>query len=153
MRHYQTFLPRGDPTVFSSSFDQGIQSSYSGGARRDVLGFHNIQSDQPRFEVEIGSTGQHLKQNLVDRILLPSDQEAKLSVEGVVSQMEGQGFDVEKTFSIPTVRRFQFIRESQDEMVNDDINVNQEAHQSRSMNTFEPEEIQLSDHSFNAPVG
>lgn len=117
------------------------------------MGIHNIQSDQPRFQVEIGSTGQHLKQNLVDRILLPSDQEAKLSVEGVISQMEGQGFDVEKTFSIPTVRRFQFIRESQDEMVNDDINVNQEAHQSRSMNTFEPEEIQLSDHSFNAPVG
>jgi len=110
------------------------------------VGIHNIQSDQPRFQVEIGSTGQHLKQNLVDRILLPSDQEAKLSVEG-------QGFEDERTFSIPTVRRFQFIRESEDEMVNDDINVNQEAHQSRSMNTFEPEEIQLSDHSFNAPVG
>ena len=117
------------------------------------MGIHNIQSDQPRFQVEIGSTGQHLKQNLVDRILLPSDQEAKLSVEGVISQMEGQGFDVEKTFSIPTVRRYQFIRESQDEIVIDDINVNQEAHQSRSINTFEPEEIQLSDHSFNAPVG
>ena len=117
------------------------------------MGIHNIQSDQPRFQVEIGSSGQHLKQSLVDRILLPSDQEAKLSVEGVISQMEGQGFDVERTFSIPTVRRFQIIRESQDKMVNEDINTNQEIHQSRSMNTFEPEEIQLSDHSFNAPVG
>jgi len=78
----------------------------------------NIQSDQPqhtpRHQVQIGTTGQHLRQGVVDQVLLSSDQEVRRSLNRLLGssihreqqnqlarrQSEPQGF------SLPRVYRY-----------------------------------------------
>jgi len=141
MRFYQTFQPRGDPAVLTSPQHIPLQSSYSGGARRDFPKFSNIQSDQPnQQQIQIGTRGQHLRQHLVDQMLLSSDAQVRRSLNMLLgsstqreehTQSDGrqaQTFEL----SLPTVHRHSASQDGHD----DD----------------RPEEIRLSDGSANAPV-
>ena len=84
MRLYQSLQQRGDPALMALPHHSSLQSSYNGGARRDSPMIRNIQSDQPqhtpRHQVQVGTTGQHLRQGVVDQVLLSSDQTSNIDI-------------------------------------------------------------------------
>ena len=114
MRFYQSFQPRGDRAILSPLHGTSFQSSYSEGARRDSSRIENIQSDQPsNQQVEIGTRGQHLRQEMVDQVLLSSDQEIRRSLNRMLGstihrkhqrQPNRRSF-TRRTFSVPKVQR------------------------------------------------
>ena len=141
MRFYQSFQPRGDPAILSTPHHLSLQSSYSGGARRDSARIRNIQSDQPRSrQVEMGTRGQHLRQEVVDQVLLSSDQEVRRSrnrLLGSTIHREHQSQSARRpshrqSFSRPQVQRYGGQQDEEEEN--------------------SPEEVRLSDWSRNAPV-
>jgi len=148
MRLYQSFQPRGDPALLAPPQHSSLQSSYSGGARRDSPLIRNIQSDQPhpqhtpRHQVQIGTTGHHLRQGVVDQVLLSSDQEVRRSLNRLLGSsihreqqnQHARRHSQPQVFSLPRVHRYGVVQDMQD-MSGD--------HRPR------PEEIRLSS---NAPV-
>jgi len=92
----------------------------------------NIQSDQPQPQVQIGTTGQHLRQGVVDQVLLSSDQEVRRSLNRLLGSSihrEQQNQPQPQGFSLPRVHRYGGVQDMPGE--------------------HRPEEIRLSS---NAPV-